>query len=382
MCQPLAVPSRGTSAREQVVRAAVVGALLAVGLVLFDVQARGGANPVSLVQPGSEGPSAAAVQADFPDLDLPNGIGHDGQQFYAIARDPFPLDRSAEHLDRPQYRMQRPLYPWLAWALHPQGGGIGLVWALFAVGVAGIVVGGIALGTLVHRRGGSPLAAVLVGLLPGAIASLRISTADTLALGLGLAAVAALGNRRWWPVVPLAVAAVLAKEPTLVLLASVALVRRDRPSLTMAGAAAAAVGLWALVVRSTVPADTRQVIEFVAPLTGWWDAAGTWLDGKDLVAAITCAATIGLAVAAVVRAPRGEWTIPILVQLAFLSALSPSAIGLDYNATRTTMPLLAIALVALLSPAAQPVRELAGAPSQGATGAVGPALASGGSSNR
>src|ERR671919_468424 len=49
----------------------------------------------------------------------------------AIARDPMHLHDVADHLDRPRYRLQRPLYPLLAWLLHPGGGGMGLVLAMF-----------------------------------------------------------------------------------------------------------------------------------------------------------------------------------------------------------------------------------------------------------
>src|SRR5690348_14494095 len=74
----------------QLVRLALAGSAIVLALVLVDV-ARYGANPVSLVQPGADGPSAAAFARDFPETELPDGLGHDGQQFYAIARQPMHL---------------------------------------------------------------------------------------------------------------------------------------------------------------------------------------------------------------------------------------------------------------------------------------------------
>lgn len=104
--------------------------------------------------------TASLVAHDAADADLAPNRGHDGQQFYAIARAPMHLDDAAEHLDRPRYRLQRPLFPVLAWALHPSGGGTGLVWALIAVGVAGVLLSGLGAGALSTALGGRRLAGV------------------------------------------------------------------------------------------------------------------------------------------------------------------------------------------------------------------------------
>src|SRR4029078_6948586 len=119
------------------------------------------AGAVSLVAPGRQGPSAAAIREDFPDARLEPGVGLDGQQYYAVARGPFHLRSDATELDRPRYRLQRPLFPFLAWILDPVGRGTGLVVALAAVGVVALVLGGVATGVLSVTLGGSPaLAAV------------------------------------------------------------------------------------------------------------------------------------------------------------------------------------------------------------------------------
>ena len=44
----------------------------------------------------------------------------DGPMFYAVARDFWDLDRAAESLDRPRYRLTRPAYPFFGWLLHPR----------------------------------------------------------------------------------------------------------------------------------------------------------------------------------------------------------------------------------------------------------------------
>lgn len=335
------------------VRAAAVATLaLAVG-VLIDLNARGSGNPVGLTAPGADGPSAAVYGRDFPELELPGGLGHDGQQFYAVARDPWPPERAAPFLDRPLYRLQRPLYPWLAWLLHPMGGGVGLVFALFGVGLAATVAGCLALAALLRAEGRPEWLGALFAALPGTYVSLRISTADTLALALSLAAVVALGSRRAGWAAAAAAGAVLARESSLVLLVGVALARRDRRSWLTVAAGAGAGAAWALFLRTRVESDVRQVVELVPPFTGLADAASRWVDGHDLWAAGAVALAVGLGVVAVVR--RSRWTIPALAQLAFVACLGLDVIGLDLNGTRTTMPLLAIGLLGALDREPGPV---------------------------
>jgi len=93
---------------------------------------------VALITPGAESPAAGVIRHDFPTYALHQGVGHDGQAFYVIAREPMHLRDAARWTDRPRYRLQRILLPVLAWSTHPQGGGHGLVvslWTWAAVGV-------------------------------------------------------------------------------------------------------------------------------------------------------------------------------------------------------------------------------------------------------
>ena len=125
---------------EAIVRFAALATLCMSAYVLLHV-AQSSANPLDFIQPGAEGPSADVIRADFPGDELPAGLGLDGQQYYAVARDPMHVRDNAAYLDRPRYRMQRPVFPLLAWALHPMGGGTGLVVAFVIVGIAALFVG-------------------------------------------------------------------------------------------------------------------------------------------------------------------------------------------------------------------------------------------------
>ncbi len=111
-----------------------------------------------LVDTGPHDPPGSAMHTDMPSYPELEAGGHDGADFYVIARQPMHPTSAARNLDRPRYRLQRILFPWLAWVLHPSGGGIGLIWAMFAVGVAGVLAGSVATGALIDATRRSPLA--------------------------------------------------------------------------------------------------------------------------------------------------------------------------------------------------------------------------------
>lgn len=133
-------------------------------------------------RPGT--PAAPLLERELGAHAVRPGGGHDGAYFYAVARDPFDLKTAAAYIDAPRYRLQRIAYPLLAWVLHPTGGGPGLVWAMFAVGVLAVFAGGVGTGALSASFGGPAWPAVAFGLMPGTVLSLRISVADPLALAL------------------------------------------------------------------------------------------------------------------------------------------------------------------------------------------------------
>lgn len=350
----------------RIVLLALVGTVFTVLLVADDAA---DADHISnLLLPGERGPSVDAVLADIPDADLAPGRGHDGQQFYAVARAPMHLDEAAEHLDRPRYRLQRPLFPVLAWALHPSGGGTGLVVVLVALGIAGILLSGVAAGALSTALGGGAWPALVVAALPGSYASLRITTADALALGFVLSALWAAETGRRRVGVVAAVAAVLTKESMLVLLVAHAAARRTRASLAAAGSALVTTAGWWLALRVLVEGDGPQVKEFTWPLGGMIVYADDWLDGKNQVGAAMALGTFALAgVALWRRGPRHPLFGPLAAMTAFASVLSASVIALDFNATRTLGPMLALAILTLGTPTERPagVDLLAPAPLDG-----------------
>jgi len=333
--------------------------VLALGLLLLDVWASG-AGILRPIHAGAHGPSAALIAHDFPAAALPAGAGLDGQQFYAIARDPMHPAAVVPGLSAPRYRYQRILYPLAAWMLHPSGGGRGLVWALVAVGLLGALVGGIAVGALSERLHGPPWLAMLYPLLPGAVWSLTTSSADTLAVSLSLLVVVAVicGNHRlaWCA----AVAAALTKETTVLVPLALVLARRRKDDLPLLVLPLLALGAWFVIVRIWVPGGGGVPEHAVLPFTGLVEAFRTrWSHGKELVGMESTLSAFVVGTFVLLRSQGSrELRAVIAVQMAFLTMCSADVLGNDFGSTRSTLMLLAASMVVLVSG----TRNLAPAP--------------------
>ena len=350
----------GSISWRKVVWLATVGTMLMTVGVLADLEAKGG-NIVGLIQPGDDGPSAQAFAEDFPDLRLPDGLGHDGQQIYAIARTPTDLDELEENLDRPRYRLQRPLFPALGWVLHPSGGGTGLVAALFVVGVLGLLAAGIGAGALSAALGGGTWPALLVPLLPGSYAALRLTLADTLALGLALLALLWAERGRAAPAALFGVLAVLTKESILVLLVGHAVFRRTRSAVLAAATSTGVAVLWWGALRVLVDAHSAQVLEFTWPFGGVVRSADDWLGGKEWIAGVAVVGGFALAFFALARrGPRHPLFGALAAATAFSVFLGPDVLGLDFNGPRTLGPVIVLAILTMgtPTPAASPPKAV------------------------
>jgi len=399
-----------------IVRAALLGTLLLVLLVAMDVSRNGGNNPVSLIQPGTAGPSTQVIAHDFPSVEQPGGLGLDGQLYYSIARNPMHLEQVAHDLDAPRYRLQRPLLPWLAWALHPSGGGTGLIYALLLVGLVGVFVGALATGALSTALGGPAWLALIFPLLPGAYWSVRVSVSDALALALVLAALAFASRERHLPAIAFGVLAVLAKEPAILVLAGWALHRRTKRDLALFLVPAAVAVGWTGWLHLQLPTDPDRPTDLGLPFVGLVQAwSEQWSHGQELVgmACTTVGLALGVAALAVrrLRHPLG-WA--IAGQVAFMLCMGMNPTAMNFGATRMAMTVTVLAVIALFTPhpalagdrfaaaglevdepvdggpIAGPIDEDeaqdrsvdTSSPMQGGTGRSGPGVAVGASSNR
>lgn len=331
-----------------VVRWALAGTTLATVLVIGHVH-QTGYNILNLLQPGASGPSAAVIRHDFPSTPLPGGLGYDGQQFYAIARQPMHWRALIPALDRPHYRLSRPLFPWLAWLLHPQGAGPALVSALFVVGLASLFVGAVALGVHAQRSGRSAAWATAYPLIPGALVSLRTTTADALAVACVIMALVAERRGRLLATVGWAVAAVLGKEIVVAVLIGNAITRRTRAAVWAVAVSGVAYAAFWLATALAIGSGSSGVVDLSWPLVGLAGAAGHWIGGRDLFAAgsflVWALITTGALWKVGIRSRRA-WL--LLVPLGYVLVLRADPLELNLGGPRTYLPLTAVALFVLL----------------------------------
>jgi len=323
---------------------AVFATALAIGMTLVDLSNTREINGW-LIHTGPNGPAAALIRTDFPENRQFATGEHDGPMFYAIARSPLDITEASRSLDRPQYRWQRPLYPWLARALYPPGSGAGMVWAMFAVGALGVFLASFGVAGILATFRGKVHLAVFVGIFPGTLMTLRISAADTLSLGFLMIAVLCALRNRSWPATGFAVAAVLAKETAIVTLIGLLLARRERSAIKLVVVPLAVSGAWFVWLRSHAPVGQGSLLDFTIPFAGLRDSASLWLQGQNVLTLVCVPLGVGMALVGWSRAGlRHPLTLPVVANLGLLVIFNLDVVGLDRNGTRTVLPLLALGL--------------------------------------
>jgi hypothetical protein len=286
----------------------------------------------AILSAGIVGPSTPLIAAEVPDLVVTENAGHDGQQFYAVARHPFDPEASAPYLANPVYRYRRIVFPLLGWALAPSGG-TRLIAALMVVGLGGVALGAASVSLLPGAPRWLP---VIVGLTPGVIAATGLTLGDSLALGFTLAAFAASAHRRPSLTLVALVLGVLTRETVMLAALALALApgleRKWRLSFVVAPSAL--LMAWVLWVSHVlgIPANDGNANQFSLPLMGWIDS-GSDLDG------LVIGVLLGLVLIAGIVRTRDD--IPVCAYLALLLALfvvlSPAVTVSWLNTTRAVI---------------------------------------------
>lgn len=307
--------------------------------------AGGQGNLDALLGAGDEGPARAFVERDIPDLAPLEGIGHDGQQFYAIARHPFDPDAVGDAVHPQAYRYRRILFPLVAGVLAP-GGGRPLIAAFFALSLLGVVLGAVALRAM---PGGPRWMPVVAALSPAVITSLTLSLSDALGSGLGLAALAAATRRRWaWAVAAATLAALTRETFLIVALALVFAPGMPRPWRAASLAVpAAAVGGWLLWLSGRL--DTSLLAggseQLAAPFSGY---VSRYTDGQTFFMALLAMVLLG-AGAWRTRRSAPHVAVVLALQVLLLVCVSQLVAFNWVNAVRTAAPLLPLAVWAVVA---------------------------------
>lgn len=194
--------------------AALLTAIAYAVFILHLLHARGGDISIFVVAGGG----GVDPQKVPPGLTVIPGIGgYDGVAFYRLALDPFTRVQTAYgvSLDNPAYRHQRIGYPLVVWALSLGRARI-VPRVMVGVNFAALVIMG-ALGAMLARQyGHHALLGLLFPLFPGFAISLSRDLSEIVASTCALAAIVAMGSRRFrWAAFFLSYA-VLTRETTLI----------------------------------------------------------------------------------------------------------------------------------------------------------------------
>ena len=290
--RPTNAPADGSSSTWRVTAIALVIGVLIVAASLL----RHGGDIAGLIKFG-DAPDAMVITEHVEatlgrDVSTVEAEGHDGKYFFLQALDPFFLDPDvhAARLDRPVYRGQRMLFPTIAGV-----GGLlpaeATMWSMAVVNLAAIAFGTLGTARLAERLGGSPWLGLGFALNPGIVFEFDISGAGIVAFAAAVWGTLAVIDRRHRAAVGWFVAAVLAREVTLLYLAGVCChqlwMNRRIPWLLGGVPFVAALG-WAGYLRLRLEAGSGvdEVQEFGPPFGGMADAFEHWVTDPVQLAVI------------------------------------------------------------------------------------------------
>jgi hypothetical protein len=352
----------GRGATQAAVRATVAFALI----TLILASSLGG--PGYFLQLGEKSEALPLVRELLgPDIPVRALIGHDGERFWSLARDPLLLEGQplADRLDRPAYRAQRIAYPLLA-APWRAGGETALLWGLVLTNVLVIGAGTYLTGRLAEARGTrSRFVPYAFAANPLVWLSLLFDLSDALALTGVVAAMWAIQRRRSDLVAASSVVACLAKETSLLgLLVAAGLARglswRQRVALVVPGALAAA-GWRAYVITRPGFDQGGSVRELrLIPFSGYLDVWGHGFpDATDWVYLVVTLAILAFSAYVVVLwwHDRQDLLLGASVPYALVMPfLAPIVIDVPINSVRVIGPAITLVAVYLASRRASPSR--------------------------
>jgi hypothetical protein len=287
-------------------------------------------------------------------LDILFALG-DGQAFVALARDPSLSNLTAFRDSRGEasLRASRPVQGYLGWVFsagHPQ-------WAEEGVMVATVVgcsIAALGCALLLRRRRQSPWLALMVLELPGALAAIRQLGPELLGFGLVALALVARDEDRLWASVCLFALAGLARE-TYLLIPLVLAIRERRyllPHLVWlawTGVVWLRFGAWPPTIHLS---GTRLL---VFPFTGLARALPQLQFWPMTIALMILVSVLLIAVIYLRR--QDPLTRFVVAYGVFALFLNPVIWAWWASSSRVLLPMTAFALIALVTPADQPVPE-------------------------
>jgi hypothetical protein len=289
----------------------------------------------SLLHVGSTNPLLHRIERDLGQLSLGDPIGHDGQLYYLIARDPLGREGTPDAVAQfdpngARYRYRRILFPLLAGGFGQFNGRATLaamiLFLAMAMGLATIAIADLSFHLKVR-----PGAVLWSMLNAGALVSLLLLTADTLALALALIGISlTLRAQTRWAVVAFALAA-LTKEVYLLVPWSLAAhawtERRRTDAATLAILPVLPLGAWSGWLLMSLPSPAVPAANIGVPFVGLLQAVLVWVRSErnpvEIVLAVFATITFAgsLVMLAIGRVSVLRWVVAPWVVLACFSTL-------------------------------------------------------------
>lgn len=322
----------GVSSKEAFFRWAAVG--LVVASVLVGTQAASLGGLAGLLQVGENSGLQSMITEQLGEIPLTQGVGHDGQIFYAIGLD---LDGNevSELVDHAAYRYRRILYP-LAASVFGLLDGWALLWGMVVLGGLSMAISAGVVASMATRVGKTEYLALAVVLNPGVWLSVRLLTSDVFALALILGALYVFTQQRHTKAASVFALSGLAKD---VALATPIPLGGQWRSWKMILIPAGALSLWVLLLslRFGEGFSSRGNLDW--PFQGMLDATAVWptLGPSELTYIGFALASV---VAGIVFSFRRTWLrLPIVAWTALAILSSDWVWNLGNNAARVFAPL-------------------------------------------
>lgn len=158
----------------------------------------------------------------FPIKILKHSYGYDGQFYYRFALAPFDITQPGYgiRIDNPPYRMQRIVYPVLAWLLSV-GQPRFTAWAMLCINLLGLGAISFFAVRLSEQLQLSRVVPVLVSLWPGFLIALNRSTTEIVAVAFLLAAIESYFAKRIWVYALFATLTLLTRETSVFIFAGI-----------------------------------------------------------------------------------------------------------------------------------------------------------------
>lgn len=319
-------------------------------LVQFLMVCKPGHDWTTLLRVGSESNIRPRIESELGPVSTIDPIGHDGQIFYLIARDPAGIRGVPEHLPlfcQPQYRYRRILYPLLA-----GGGGsfsgpmtlLGMIaWTAIGSGLATVATADICHSLQLRRW-----TVILAACNPGVLFSSLLLTSDVLALGLALSGVALMLRGKERMAVAAFALAVLSKETFLIFpIAFSMLALKDRrfvrSGMTLFGSALPFL-LWSVWLALRMMPGNQSLHHITFPGYGILESGSFWFTDSGLPDGLTGVFGVGmllLSLGLVALDRRSSQVIRwnLLLWSLLGSVLSLAVWGVPLNAVRVLSPL-------------------------------------------